>query len=172
MATGNFIDSPAPFPIYAIEEEELQRWVCPDCETYLGRDGDGWTCPACGCHTASPEDDACWRSEWQEQNDWNEMAEELEEVSGVPLFHRVSLRSGCYTGAQVLVEVADDPREMDNEECRYAWDLCRSEAIRAYGVEQRRICRALERFASTHGFVKLSVCGRFSSGETCYTMVA
>lgn len=47
-------------------EFPVARWGCPDCvdddgsPVVLSYDGGGvWSCPACGCSTSSPVDDAC-----------------------------------------------------------------------------------------------------------------
>ena len=42
-------------------------WACPDCSgiwgehpVLLNRDGDGFTCPECGCYTTAPDQDLCF----------------------------------------------------------------------------------------------------------------
>lgn len=128
MATCNFTQNPAPFPIYAMSGEDLEVWTCQDCDVVLERDGEGWTCPDCGCHTIYPDQDACTRDEWLERMRVEDLADELETAVDdfEPMFYRVELRSGYYGGVQIAVTLEDDPRDMDEDDARGLWGLGRS----------------------------------------------
>lgn len=173
MATCNFIDNPAPFPIYAMSGEDLEVWTCPYCDVVLERDGEGWTCPDCGCHTRYPDQDACTRDEWLEHMRVEDLADELEAAVDdfAPLFYRVELRPGYYEGVQIAVTLEDDPRDMDEDDARGLWGLGRSAAVRALDSETARLRAMLDRWAAGFGFTPLAVFARFSSGETWYAPV-
>lgn len=88
------------------------------------------------------------------------------------MFHRFELVPGYYEGAQIVPTVPEynDPRDMDNESCRYYFDMCRSRAIRAFDAERRRINKKiLPELGRALGFHRYTVAGRFSNGETIYT---
>lgn len=174
MAAANFFDNPAPFPIYAMSGEALQAWVCPDCDVELEYDeaSESWTCPECGCSTTYPEDDGCYRDYYRELWRFDEIAGDLSEAAGALRFWRVSFETGYYSGAQVRVRLPEDPRELENADCRELWDLCRSRAVSALEAETRRLKRALDAFADERGMLVLRVAGRFSSGEAVYEKVA
>lgn len=172
MSTANFARNPEPFPIYAVEEEALTVWVCPDCDAVMAWDGRAWTCPICGRFSDWPGDEGAYRDECAENDRFEWIGEDLAEAVGIPEFYRVSLRSGYYSGAQVLVEVPEDPRELDNEECRDLFGSCRSATLRRFGAETRRLRNALDSFAYSRGFERLGVAGVFSNGSAVYEKMA
>lgn len=173
MATCNFINNPAPFPIYAISGEDLEVWTCPYCDVVLERDGEGWTCPDCGCSTRHPDQDACTREEWLERMRLEDLADELEAAVDdfAPVFYRVELRGGYYDGVQIAVTLEDDPRGMDDEQALDAWDMGRAAAVRALDSETTRLRDMLDQWAADFGFTPLTVFARFSSGETWYAPI-
>ena len=173
MATCNFIDNPAPFPIYAMSDDDLACRTCPYCGVVLERDGEGWTCPDCGCHTRYPDQDACTRDEWLENMRVEDLADELEAAVDdfAPMFYRVELRPGYYEGVQIAVALEDDPRDMDDEQTLDAWGMDRARAIRALEIDTAALEAGLDEWAAAFGFTPLAVFARFSSGETWYSPV-
>lgn len=108
-----------------------------------------------------------------EETDFDFLFEELETEADRKnedlLFHKISIRSGYYTGMQLFVEtVGEIPEDCDNNECRYNWNMFRSVAIRKYETEQRKIRRWMKQTAQYYNMTCLEVSGRFSSGETLY----
>ena len=110
--------------------------------------------------------------EWWEINDFCSAIEAaLEDLNYDFLFHKITLESGYYTGLQFYVEELSDPNELDNEDCRYEYDLCRSVAIRRYKSEINKINRALRKLATANGFEEYYCGGIFSNGEAIYYRV-
>lgn len=108
-----------------------------------------------------------------EEEDFNyifgELSIEADRENETLMFHRISVKSGYYAGIQFYVELSgDDPEECDNRESHYNWDLYRSEAIRKYQSEQRKIQRWLKEVAQFYGMDCLECVGRFSNGEAVY----
>ena len=93
------------------------------------------------------------------------------DVNGGLIFHKISVESGYYSGVQFYVETTDDPTEMDNEDCRYYFDMYRSVAIRRYNSEVNKVCRILRKLAKEYGFDELYLRARFSNGEALYGRV-
>ena len=87
------------------------------------------------------------------------------------LFHKISGLPGHYYGVQFYVETTDDPTEMDNEDCRYYFDMYRSVAIRRYNSEVNKVCRILRKLAKEHGFDELYLRARFGNGAALYGQV-
>lgn len=87
-------------------------------------------------------------------------------------FHKVKVLSGYYEGAQIVFEEVYNPNEMDNDETRYYFDMCRSKAIRAYDAEVRKINRRIDKFCKESVWEKLGVVGCFSNGETIYRKIS
>ena len=72
------------------------------------------------------------------------------------VFHKIVFMSGYYEGLQLYVEEeAENPRELDNEDCRYYYNMCRSQAIRKYSAEIRKINRWMDKIAPEYGWKKL-----------------
>ena len=83
-------------------------------------------------------------------------------------FHHLEFKSGYYDGVQIYVEEIDNPHELDNDDCRYYFDMCRSQAIRKYDAEIRKINKWMEKIAVEYGWRKLNCLGIFSNGEAIY----
>lgn len=94
--------------------------------------------------------------------------DEMEKFNNSLTFHNIELRSGYYDGVQLYVEEKDNPHELDNEDCRYYYDMCRSEAIRKYDAEVRKINKWMDKTAVEYGWRKLHCLGIFSNGEAIY----
>lgn len=92
----------------------------------------------------------------------------MEELNDTLTFHKIVFKSGYYTGIQLYVEEKENPHELDNEDCKYYYDMCRSQAIRKYDAEIRKINRWMEKVAPEYGWRELHCVGIFSNGEAIY----
>lgn len=108
---------------------------------------------------------------WETEDVYRDLERVLDELNDGYLFHEVKVASGYYTGLQFYVEENFDPNEMDNEDCRYEFDLYRSQAIRRYESEQNKITRTLRKLAGEHGFREYYCAGVFGNGEAIYNEV-
>lgn len=94
---------------------------------------------------------------------------EMEKFNYSLTFHRLELKSGYYDGVQIYVEeLAEMPHILDNDDCHYYYDMCRSQAIRKYEAEVRKINKWMEKVATGYGWRKLHCLGVFSNGEAIY----
>ena len=70
------------------------------------------------------------------------LEETQKELGRAPLFFEFSLKAGHYEGAQIFVQpnyycrTYGTPEELENDDCKMQWDLCRSVAIRKYEAEK------------------------------------
>lgn len=87
-------------------------------------------------------------------------------------FHRAKVLAGYYEGAQIVFEEIHDPNEMDNDDTRHYFDMCRSKAIRAYDAEIRKINRRIDKFCKEGVWEKLGVVGHFSDGSCVYEKIS
>lgn len=92
----------------------------------------------------------------------------MEDFNNYLLFHQITLKSGYYDGVQLYVEETENPNELDNDDCRYYYDMCRSQAIRKYDAEIRKINKWMEKTAVEYGWKELNCLGIFSNGEAIY----
>lgn len=92
----------------------------------------------------------------------------MEEFSDNLTFHKIDFKSGYYEGIQLYVEELENPHDLDNEDCRYYYDMCRSQAVRKYEAEIRKINKWMEKVATEYGWMKLHCVGIFSNGEAIY----
>ena len=92
----------------------------------------------------------------------------MEELNDSLTFHEIQFESGYYTGVQLYVEEKENPHDLDNEDCRYYYDMCRSQAVRKYDAEVRKINKWMEKVATEYGWRKLYCLGIFSNGEAIY----
>lgn len=93
----------------------------------------------------------------------------MEEFNDTLTFHEIVFKSGYYDGVQLYVEEKEEnPHELDNEDCRYYYDMCRSQAIRKYDAEIHKINRWMEKVAPEYGWRELHCLGIFSNGEAIY----
>ena len=92
----------------------------------------------------------------------------MEEFNETLIFHELQFKSGYYTGVQIYVEEKENPQELDNEDCRYYYDMCRSVAIKKYEAEIRKINKWMENVATEYGWRELHCLGIFSNGEAIY----
>ena len=94
--------------------------------------------------------------------------EVMENFSDDLTFHSLEFKSGYYDGVQIFAEEKENPHELDNEDCRYYFDMCRSQAVRKYDAEIRKINKWMEKVATEYGWRKLNCLGVFSNGEAIY----
>lgn len=100
------------------------------------------------------------------------MREELEELNRSLLFHKIGVESGHYYGMQLTVNEEENPNDLNNDECRYYFDMYRSVAIRRYNSEINKINRMLSRLANLHGFAEVVCTAIFGNGEALYAPVS
>lgn len=94
--------------------------------------------------------------------------EVMEDLNDNLIFHSMEFKSGYYDGVQLYVNTTENPHELDNEDCKYYFDMCRSQAIRKYEAEIRKINKWMKKVAVMYGWKKLNCLGVFSSGEAIY----
>ena len=95
--------------------------------------------------------------------------EVMEQFNDSIIFHKITFESGYYDGVQLYVEEKEEnPHELDNDDCRYYFDMCRSQAIRKYDAEIRKIKKWMEKTTVAYGWRKLHCLGVFSNGEAIY----
>lgn len=92
----------------------------------------------------------------------------MEEFNDTLTFHEITFKSGYYSGVQLYVEEKEDPHELDNDDCHYYFDMCRSQAIRKYDAEIRKINKWMDKVAPEYGWAELYCLGIFSNGEAIY----
>jgi hypothetical protein len=161
MSAANFATM-ENFPLYVLNSTTCP--VCPSCGTPWDNDN-GDTCLECG-YQGEPEEAY---DPFEDAYNSRALSAAAETVNDELAFFRVSVRSGYYFGMQFYVEEPElSPAELDNEGCRYNWDMCRSVAIRRRNAEIRKVNRWLERTAREYGMMKLVCVGRFSNGECLY----
>ena len=183
MSTCNF-ETMRLFPLYVKEDEAFYRHVCPECDALMYEECGKWYCPCCDHEEENPTTEAVFDDD--ECMYWYDDAQPMLKAFNDTLrFFSVSLQSGYYCDCQLRVRPAqtsnstsrhDDceewnPRNLDNYECNYYFDMCRSRAIRAYDAEVRKVNRFLKKAANDLGMVQLACVGVFSNGEAVYTRV-
>ena len=95
--------------------------------------------------------------------------EVMENFNNTLTFHELTFESGYYTGIQLYVEEKEEnPHELDNDDCHYYYDMCRSKAIRKYDAEVRKINKWMDKVATQYGWRELICLGIFSNGEAIY----
>ena len=92
-------------------------------------------------------------------------------------FFKITLKDGYYCGLQFYVEETGniryiDVEDVDNEETRYYYDMCKSEFLRKYNSEINFINKKLlPKLAKFFGFEEYYCGGMFSNGEALYYKV-
>ena len=172
MSTPNFITQ-SGFPLMILDDTDYWFPVCPKCGGWMEEvNGVKWTCTACEYETDDVE--ANCETEFDEFLYEDRLLHffepHIDSFNETLTFFKVVLRNGYYRGVQTLVECENDPHELDNEDCRYYWDMCRSQAIRKHEAEQRRVVKYLKHLKD-EGFDELICVGIFSNGEAVYEYV-
>ena len=89
-------------------------------------------------------------------------------------FFDITLKDGYYCGLQFYVEETEnmsyiDIENLDNEDTRYYFDMCKSEFLRKYKSEVNFINKKLlPKLAAYFGFEEYCCAGIFSNGEAIY----
>ena len=92
-------------------------------------------------------------------------------------FFEITLKDGYYCGLQFYVEETGNMRyidveDVDNEETRYYYDMCKSEFLRKYNSEINFINKKLlPKLAKFFSFEEYYCGGMFSNGEALYYKV-
>ena len=92
-------------------------------------------------------------------------------------FFKITLKDGYYCGLQFYVEETGNMRyicveDVDNEETRYYYDMCKSEFLRKYYSEINFINKKLlPKLAKFFSFEEYYCRGIFSNGEAVYCKV-
>lgn len=102
---------------------------------------------------------------------WESVGAALRVANDELAYHELSLKAGYFDGVQLYVSELYNPNRLDNDACRYLFDMCRSRAIRAHEREKRRITRILGQLGRAYGFIELRITARFSNGEVWYERV-
>lgn len=96
------------------------------------------------------------------------------------MFHDIIVKSGYYTGLQIFVELnsnfsdycvhdSEDIENLDNEDTKYLFDMCRSQFLIKFYSEISYINKkVLPELAKTFGFEEYNCIGVFSNGEAIY----
>lgn len=93
----------------------------------------------------------------------------MEEFNDSLIFHELTFKSGYYEGVQIFMEEKEEvPYYLDNEDCHYYYDMCRSVAIKKYDAEINKINKWMKKIATQYGWKKLNCLGIFSNGEAVY----
>lgn len=111
-----------------------------------------------------------WNSEFYEDlfNGYDGFKDVMEKLNDDLIFHSLEFKSGYYDGVQLYVKEMENPHDLDNEDCKYYYDMYRSQAIRKYEAEIRKINKWMEKVAVEYGWRKLHCLGVFSNGEAIY----
>lgn len=89
-------------------------------------------------------------------------------------FFNITLKDGHYYGLQFYIEETEnmaciDIKNLDNEDTRYYFDMCKSEFLRKYKSEINFINKKLlPKLAAYFGFEEYCCAGIFSNGEAIY----
>lgn len=103
---------------------------------------------------------------------WDDLQSNFDcEIKNIPLvFHKIELKSGYYSDVQIFCKEIENPHELDNYDCKYYFDMYKSQAIRAYDAEIKRINKKILPKFKDLGFFKINCIGVFSNGEAIYEL--
>ncbi len=176
MATSNFY-SMQNFSLWAISDSEFYTKRCPEC--YCSAETDADVCSECNTDLSGIDPDF---DEYSADEFRYDLLNTIDTENENFVFHKITIRAGYYDGLQLYVNLTSDadqagftengPEYVDNESARYYLDMFRSQAIRKYQAEQRKVEKALDRIGRAHGMEKLAIYARFSNGETWYTKIS
>lgn len=127
------------------------------------------------------KDDILERAYNEDMESWNEIFYEdlydgadgfkdvMEDFNDTLAFLKVEFKSGYYDGVQLYVSLeSENPYELDNDDCRYYFDDCRSKCIRKFESEINKVNKWMEKVATQYGWRELICLGIFSNGEAVY----
>lgn len=175
MSTSNFYTQ-NNFPLYALSSDEFCEKKCNECEEYFGKDED--VCPICGGELTE-----VFNESWYE-DEVNSIECDLDNLNDELEFFDVKMKYGYYDGVQLYVtetyhadmcgfdvDEIDNPN-VENEDTKYYFDMCRSKCIIKFKSEYKKLLKMLDKFAKSHGMVKLALYAVFGNGEAVYTICA
>lgn len=172
MSAPNFNNDQLGFPLYC--REDYYSKVCPDCGMW--NDAEAESCEECGedLHNVEARYD-----DLDNEIYFNEAQDAMKELNEELDFFHVSVISGYYSGTQIDVDwknirgwgVYGDPEDLDNEDAHFCFDCCRSEMLKRYKRERRKLSKRLKELAEFHGFEEYACLGVFSNGEAIYRKV-
>ena len=121
--------------------------------------------------------------EWDSQIFYEDMYREAERLANKLndelIFYEIDIKDGYYCGLQTIIKGTDwndyyfEVEDMDNEECYYYFDMCRSKALRKHQAEINKINKKLlPLFEKELGFDHIRCIGVFNNGEAIYERVA
>lgn len=155
MGTCNYIIQ-KDFDLYIIEyssstQEEIENFIMETGEVF----------------------DEDFDSEMFYYNTYREAEILARELSEELMFHNIEIACGHYTGIQTYIkEYYKNIDLLNNEDCYYYFDMCRSKAIRKYKAEINKINKKLlPLFEKELGFDHIRCIGVFSNGEAIYERV-
>ena len=164
MSTANF-KSMKDFPLIVAEDEYCK--VCPECGCTQA--SKAAKCDECGCDLSGV--DSVY-DEWTMNYIVSNMETKAKELNEYLTFYTVSVESGYFLGLQFYVdEKYCDVEDMDNEDARMEFGMCRSKMLRKYKSEGNWLRRALQKAKKELGLKELGVMARFSNGEVMYTEI-
>lgn len=168
MSAANFCTM-RDFPLFAKDyNEDAKR--CPECGAIMSVDAT--ECDFCECNEL---EDYQYFDECAAYDDNKIIGAVLDSFNYGLMFHKITLRSGYYTGIQFYVEVEHDlteDKDYTNDDCHYYFDCCRSVAYRKYEAEIRKINRKLAALGKEYGFQEYVCTARFSNGEAWYDLAS
>lgn len=164
MSTANFNSNQLGFPLYV--HEDVYSKVCPECGAWNMETAD--VCEECGenLENVDARYDA-YDTEYLSDEVWSDLRSINENLE----FFRLGIASGYYSALQFDVdwnERIGDPEDLDNEDAHYYFDCCRSEMLRRYQRERRKVGKKLKELAEFYGFEEIVCIGHFSNGEAVY----
>lgn len=170
MSAPNFNSNQLGFPLYV--HDNIYAKVCPECGAWNNAEEE--TCYECGASLEDAQEESDWV-----QEEWlcDEVKSRMDDINKELAFFQVGLESGYYVGVQFDVNFKMrwgcelDPEELDNEDAHFCFDCCRSEMLRRYQRERRKLGKKLKELAEFHGFEEIVCIGRFSNGEAVYRKV-
>ena len=165
MSCPNFM-SMKDFPLIVSEDYYIK--VCPECG--LTNDSKSDKCDDCGCGLT---DVSAIYYDCKNEYIFKEMEKVAERLNAAQPFYEVTIESGHYCGLQFYVsENYWKIEQMDNQESKEEFGMCRSKMLRQYKSAGNLIRRELRKAKQDLGSYELGIVARFSNGETMYTKVA
>lgn len=162
MSAPNFEHTTSGFPLYL--HHNIYSKCCPECGAWIESTAD--TCDCCGADLVDIS------AEYDEAGDYffyQDVTADCDDLNRSLEFYDVTIESGRYGDFQLAVDFkGENPEELDNEECHYYFDACRSVTLRRLEREQHRLAKRLKAIADAWGFEHYYFCGCYGNGEGIY----
>ena len=160
MGTCNYITQ-SDFDLYTVEYKSLSE---EEIEDFIIETGDIY-------------DEELERQVFYE-DEYRQATQLADELNRELMFYQIEIRSGYYDGLQTIIYGTDwqysfyNIQELDNKDCHYFFDMCKSKVIRKHKAEVNKINKKLlPLFKKELGFDHVRCIGVFSSGEAIYERV-